>query len=90
MNSTLLKRKYVLTILCGIAVVSLLYQIVSGWDTGKFLLRALGSMAFALLVLRSGEVVARGDTDGGSRLALHAAFWIALALVLGCGLWMLP
>lgn len=75
MNNT---SKYFLALLCGIVFVALLYQIVSGWDTLQFLLRAVFSVALALIVWRSGILASR-------RHVLQATCWALAAVALFAG-----
>jgi hypothetical protein len=85
MNNTTPTRKHAIVLLCAIVSVSLLYQIVEGWDTGQFLLRALGSAVFAYLMWRCGGLIAQGYAGAGRRLALHTVLWVAVAVALFLG-----
>ena len=79
MNNPGVTRRYVIAAVCGIFAVSLLYQIVKGWDTVDFLLRTIFSTAVAALLWRSGSVVSEAHATGGGnrRFALHALCWAA-------------
>ena len=81
MNNPGATRRYVIAAVCGIFMVSLLYQIVKGWDMVDFLLRAIFSTAVAALLWRSGSVVSEAHAAGGAgrRFALHALCWAAAA-----------
>jgi hypothetical protein len=83
MNNPGATRRYVIAAVCGIFMVSLLYQIVKGWDTVDFLLRAIFSTAVAALLWRSGSVVSEAHAAGGAgrRFALHALCWTAAAVL---------
>jgi hypothetical protein len=83
MNNPGATRRYVIAAVCGIFMVSLLYQIVKGWDTVDFLLRAIFSTAVAALLWRSASVVSEAHAAGGAgrSFALHALCWAAAALL---------
>lgn len=77
-------RTVYLTLLCATVFVALLYQIVKGWDTLDFVLRALFSSALVALASRNGLVVSKnyGGPGAGRRLALHALCWVVAAAAL--------
>ena len=80
-------RNYYVALLCATVFVALLYQIVKGWDTLDFVLRALFSSALMALAWRNGLVVSKNFSGPGAgrRLALHAACWAVAATVLVAG-----
>ncbi|MGJ7915313.1 hypothetical protein ACI48D_07515 [Massilia sp. LXY-6] len=87
MNDLTPSRKYAIAAVCGIFAVSLLYQIVKGWDIVEFLLRGTISTAGACLLWRSAGMVSRGyaGSGAGRRLALHGLCWAVVAAVLFLG-----
>jgi hypothetical protein len=80
-------RNHYVTLLCVTVFVALLYQIVKGWDTLDFVLRALFSSALMVLARRNGLVVSKNFSGPGAghRLALHAVCWAVAAAVLVVG-----
>jgi hypothetical protein len=86
MNELSPKRKYLFLLLAGIASVSLLYQIVKGWDTVEFLVRVVFSTALALVTWRASILAGQACSGAGSRSAAYAACWVLGAAALFVGL----
>jgi len=80
-------RNVYIAMLCATVFVALLYQVVKGWDTLDFVLRALFSCALMVLAWRSGIVVSKGGMGAGTgrRPGLHALCWAVAAAVLVAG-----
>ncbi|CAH0259120.1 hypothetical protein SRABI118_03168 [Massilia sp. Bi118] len=86
MNGITPKRKYLIVLLGTIVTVSLLYQVVKGWNTLDFVLRVGFVTAIALVTRRSSEVFLQAYAGSERRLATHAACWVLAALALFAGL----
>jgi len=87
MNDLIPKRKHFIVMLAAIASVSLLYQIVKGWDTVDFLLRVVFVTALALLTRRGANLFAQAY-GGANPSHAQAACWILAAAALFAGLMM--
>lgn len=88
MNGITPKRKYLVVLLGTIVAVSLLYQVVKGWDSLDFVLRIAFVTAIVLVTRRGSEVVLQAYPGSERRLAIHAACWVLAALALFAGLMM--
>ena len=85
MNDLIPKRKHFIVLLATVLSVSLLYQIVKGWNTVEFLLRVVFVTALSLVIRRSAELVAQAY-GGANPSRAQVAFWILAAAALFAGL----
>jgi len=86
MNGITPKRKYLIVLLGTIVAVSLLHQVVKGWDSLDFVMR-VGFVTAIVLITRRGNELAMQACAGSERLrAVHAACWVLATLALFVGL----
>ena len=86
MNYPILKRMHFIVLLAAVAGVSLLYQVVKGWNTLDFLLRVVFAMAVVLAMRRGANLAAQAGGGAGTGSAAWAACWVLAALALFVGL----
>jgi len=87
MNDLIPKRKYFILMLAAIASVSLLYQIVKGWNTVEFLLRVVFATALCLVIRRSARLFAEAH-GGANPSPAQMACWMLAGAALFAGLMM--
>lgn len=87
MNDLISKRKQLIVLLAAVASVSLLYQIVKGWQTVEFLLRVVFATALCLVIRRNAELFAQAH-GGANPSRVQMACWILAGAALFAGLMM--
>jgi hypothetical protein len=87
MNELIPKRKQLIFLLAAVASVSLLYQIVKGWNTVEFLLRVVFATALCLVVRRNANLFAQAH-GGADPSRVQMACWMLAGAALFVGLMM--
>lgn len=87
MNDLIPKRTHLIVLLAIVASVSLLYQIVKGWNTVDFLLRVAFATALCLVVRRNANLFAQAH-GGANPSRAQMACWILAGAALFAGLMM--
>lgn len=85
MNDLISKRKQLIVLLAAVASVSLLYQIVKGWQTVEFLLRVVFATTLCLVIRRNAELFAQAH-GGANPSRVQMACWILAGAALFVGL----
>jgi len=85
MNELNPKRKTSFVMLAAIASVSLLYQIVKGWNTVEFLLRLVFVTALCFVIRRNAELFAQAH-GGADPPRVQMACWMLVGAALFVGL----
>jgi hypothetical protein len=80
----ILKRKHFIVLLAAVAGVSLLYQVVKGWNTAAFLLRVLLVTALSLAAWRGASLFAQAHGGANPSRAQAACYILAAAALFVC------
>jgi hypothetical protein len=87
MNDLIPKRAHLIVLLATVASVSLLYQIVKGWNTVDFLLRVVLATALCLVIRRNASLFAQAH-GGANPSRVQVGCWILAGAALFAGLMM--